>query len=54
MVAGLATLRELDEKGLVERSTRLGDQMLERTRPLAERSPVVRAVPRSGLFQQWP
>ena len=38
MVAGLATLRELDSQGLVERSARLGDQLLERTRPLVERS----------------
>src|SRR5437667_8130558 len=37
MVAGLATLRELDEQGLVERSARLGELLLERTRPLVER-----------------
>jgi ornithine--oxo-acid transaminase len=50
MVAGLATLRELDEQGLVERSARLGDRLLERTRALAERS-VVREV--RGLGLMW-
>jgi ornithine--oxo-acid transaminase len=50
MVAGLATLRELDEQGLVERSARLGEWLLERTRPLAERS-VVREV--RGLGLMW-
>jgi ornithine--oxo-acid transaminase len=51
MVAGLATLRELDEQGLVERSVRLGDLLLERTRPLVQRSPVVRDV--RGLGLMW-
>ena len=51
MVAGLATLRELDEQALVERSARLGEWLLERTRPLAERSPVVREV--RGLGLMW-
>jgi ornithine--oxo-acid transaminase len=50
MVAGLATLRELDEQRLVERSARLGEQLLERTRPLVERSPVVRDVRGLGLL----
>jgi ornithine--oxo-acid transaminase len=50
MVAGLATLRELDEEGLVERSARLGQLLLERTRPLVERSPVVRGVRGLGLL----
>jgi ornithine--oxo-acid transaminase len=49
MVAGLATLRELDEQGLVERSARLGELLLERTRPLVERS-VVRDVRGLGLL----
>jgi ornithine--oxo-acid transaminase len=49
MVAGLATLRELEEQGLVERSARLGDLLLERTRPLVERS-VVRDVRGLGLL----
>jgi ornithine--oxo-acid transaminase len=51
MVAGLATLRELDEQGLVERSARLGEALLERTRPLVEASPVVRNV--RGLGLMW-
>jgi ornithine--oxo-acid transaminase len=51
MVAGLATLRELDEQRLVERSARLGELLLERTRGLAERSPVVREV--RGLGLMW-
>jgi ornithine--oxo-acid transaminase len=50
MVAGLATLRELDDQGLVERSARLGAELLERTRAL-EPSPVVRAV--RGLGLMW-
>ena len=50
MVAGLATLRELDEQRLVERSARLGAELLERTRPL-EASPVVREV--RGLGLMW-
>jgi ornithine--oxo-acid transaminase len=51
MVAGLATLRELDEQGLVERSARLGDALLQRTRALAESSAVVREV--RGLGLMW-
>ena len=51
MVAGLATLRELDEQGLVGRSQRLGEELLGRTRPLAERSGVVREV--RGLGLMW-
>jgi len=50
MAAGLATLRELDEQGLVERSARLGELLLERTRPLVERE-VVREV--RGLGLMW-
>jgi ornithine--oxo-acid transaminase len=51
MVAGLATLRELDEQGLVERSARLGELLLERTRPFVERFEVVRDV--RGLGLMW-
>ena len=51
MVAGLATLRELDEHALVERSASLGAELLERTRPLVEASPVVRDV--RGLGLMW-
>ena len=50
MVAGLATLRELDEQRLVERSARLGGLLLERTRPFVERFEVVRDVRGLGLF----
>jgi ornithine--oxo-acid transaminase len=51
MAAGLATLRELDEGGLVERSARLGELLLERTRPLVEEHQVVREV--RGLGLMW-
>jgi ornithine--oxo-acid transaminase len=51
MAAGLATLRELDAQRLVERSARLGELLLERTRPLVESSPVVREV--RGLGLMW-
>ena len=51
MVAGLATLRELDEQGLVERSARLGELLLERTRPFVERFEVVAEV--RGLGLMW-
>jgi ornithine--oxo-acid transaminase len=51
MVAGLATLRELDDRGLVEASARLGDLLLERTRPLVERYEVVKEV--RGLGLMW-
>jgi ornithine--oxo-acid transaminase len=50
MVAGLATLRELDEQGLVAESARLGEYLLERTRPLVESSDVVRDVRGLGLL----
>jgi ornithine--oxo-acid transaminase len=51
MVAGLATLDELDEQGLIERSARLGQLLLERTRPLVERFEVVKEV--RGLGLMW-
>jgi ornithine--oxo-acid transaminase len=51
MVAGLATLREVDEQGLVERSERVGALLLERTRPLVERFDVVKDV--RGLGLMW-
>ena len=51
MVAGLATLRELDEARLVERSAQLGELLLARTRPLVERHGVVRDV--RGLGLMW-
>jgi ornithine--oxo-acid transaminase len=51
MVAGLATLRELREGGLVERAARVGELLLERTRPLVDRYEVVRDV--RGLGLMW-
>jgi ornithine--oxo-acid transaminase len=51
MVAGLATLRELDEQGLVEHSARLGELLLERTRPFVDRFDVVADV--RGLGLMW-
>jgi ornithine--oxo-acid transaminase len=51
MAAGLATLRELDEQGLVERSAELGARLLELTAPLVGRYEVVRDV--RGLGLMW-
>jgi ornithine--oxo-acid transaminase len=51
MAAGLATLHELDEQRLVERSAVLGETLLELTRPLVERYDVVREV--RGLGLMW-
>jgi ornithine--oxo-acid transaminase len=51
MAAGLATLRELDDEQLVERSARLGELLLEHTRPLVEAHEVVREV--RGLGLMW-
>jgi ornithine--oxo-acid transaminase len=51
MVAGLATLRELEQQALVERSARLGELLLERTRPFVDRFEVVRDV--RGLGLMW-
>src|SRR2546428_8009262 len=51
MVAGLATLAELEEQDLVERSERLGALLLERTRVLVERFDVVKDV--RGLGLMW-
>ncbi len=49
--AGLATLRVLDEERLVERAERLGELLLELTRPLVERHAIVRDV--RGLGLMW-
>jgi ornithine--oxo-acid transaminase len=51
MAAGLATLRELDEQQLVERSQWLGDYLLERTQPFVEEFDSVRDV--RGLGLMW-
>ena len=50
VVAGLATLHELDSEALPERAARIGELLLERTRALAERFEVVREVRGLGLF----
>ena len=51
MVAGLATLQEIDDEQLVERSARLGKKLLELTRPLVDEFDVVREV--RGLGLMW-
>jgi ornithine--oxo-acid transaminase len=51
MAAGLATLHELDEQRLVERSAELGARLLELTAPLVEELDVVRDV--RGLGLMW-
>jgi ornithine--oxo-acid transaminase len=51
MAAGLATLHELDEHDLVAQSARLGERLLELTRPLVEEFDVVRDV--RGLGLMW-
>jgi ornithine--oxo-acid transaminase len=51
MAAGLATLHELRERRLVEESARLGERLLELTRPLVDEFDVVREV--RGLGLAW-
>ena len=51
MAAGLATLHELRDQHLVEQSARLGERLLELTRPLVDEFEVVRAV--RGLGLAW-
>ncbi len=51
MVAGLAMLRELDDRGLVGASAHLGELLLERTRPLLDRHQVAKDV--RGLGLMW-
>ncbi len=48
--AALATLRVLDSEGLIERAARLGELLLELTRPLVDRYEVVREVRGAGLM----
>jgi ornithine--oxo-acid transaminase len=50
MAAGLATLDELDAERLPERAARMGELLLERTRPLVERYQVVKDVRGLGLI----
>jgi ornithine--oxo-acid transaminase len=51
MVAGLATLQEIDDEDLVAHTARLGDRLLELTRPLVDEFDVVREV--RGLGLMW-
>jgi ornithine--oxo-acid transaminase len=48
--AGLAALHEIDAAGLVERSARLGELLLELTRPLVDRHEIVHDVRGKGLL----
>ena len=48
--AALATLRVIDEEGLIERAERLGARLLELTHPLVERHTVVSDVRGAGLM----
>jgi acetylornithine/succinyldiaminopimelate/putrescine aminotransferase len=48
--AALATLKVLDDEGLIERAERLGDLLLELTRPLVDRYEVVTDVRGQGLM----
>lgn len=50
MAAGLATLHELAERDLVAHAARMGDLLLERTRPLVDRFDVVKDVRGRGLM----
>ena len=51
MAAGLATLRELDDAKLAERSERLGRRLLELTEPLVDQYDAVKEV--RGLGLMW-
>ena len=50
MAAGIATLRELDEQGIVEHAARMGGLLLELTQPLVERYDVIGDVRGLGLI----
>jgi ornithine--oxo-acid transaminase len=51
MAAGLATLHELDEQGLVEHTARLGEKLMRDTQPLVDELKVVKDV--RGLGLMW-
>ena len=51
MAAGIATLHELDDQRLVERTAEQGERLLELTRPLVDEFDVVREV--RGLGLMW-
>jgi len=48
--AGLATLQVLDDEHLIERAARMGELLLELTRPLVEKFEIVREVRGLGLI----
>jgi ornithine--oxo-acid transaminase len=50
MAAGIATLRELDDRGLAEHAARVGEHLFAQTRPFVERYEVVRDVRGRGLL----
>jgi ornithine--oxo-acid transaminase len=50
MVAGIAALEELERARLVERAARLGERLLERTRPLVDEHAVVNESRGLGLI----
>jgi ornithine--oxo-acid transaminase len=50
VVAALATIHELESRGLVEHAAATGELLLERTRPLVEKYGVVSDVRGLGLF----
>jgi ornithine--oxo-acid transaminase len=50
MAAGLATLQELEAQRLPDHAARLGDALLERTKPFVERYDVVKDVRGLGLI----
>src|SRR4029078_10345731 len=50
MAAGLATLEEVDSRRLPQQRERMGELLLERTRPLVERYEVVKDVRGLGLI----
>lgn len=51
MIAGIATMRELDEQGIVEHAARMGKLLLELTEPFVARYEVVSEV--RGLGLMW-
>jgi ornithine--oxo-acid transaminase len=51
MAAGLATLHELDDQGLVEHTARLGERLMAETRPLLGEFEVMKDV--RGLGLMW-
>jgi ornithine--oxo-acid transaminase len=50
IAAGLSTLQELDDERLPERAARMGELLLERTRPLVEHYEIVKEVRGLGLI----